>query len=112
MASSSGDNCPHCERELSKKTFEAHKRLYYDRELDQWIKKQCLIPSEHKNALATSEVALEGFDPIDDDKSDKEDSDFDRPPLIELGDESDNSLEEKLDLCSPQEACTFDEEGK
>jgi len=38
--------CPHCDCLLSKKTFEAHKRLYYDGSTDQWIKKCCLEASE------------------------------------------------------------------
>ena len=113
MSSSSGEKCLHCDCELSKKTYETHKRLYYDNESDQWIKKRCLIPSDYKKALATTEVALEEFDP--EDHSEEESIGFDRPPLIELDDESDISLEENIeDLFTPQEieeVYTFDEEG-
>ena len=40
-SSSAKHMCPHCDSLLSKKTFEAHKRLYYDESSFQWIKKGC-----------------------------------------------------------------------
>lgn len=38
--------CPHCDSLLSKKAFEAHRRLYYDSGSQQWIKKRCLQQPE------------------------------------------------------------------
>ena len=31
--------CPHCGNSVTKKTLCAHKRLYYDNDTGQWIKK-------------------------------------------------------------------------
>ena len=33
-------NCTHCGGFVSKKTFLAHKRIYYDSTTDQWLKKR------------------------------------------------------------------------
>ena len=30
-------DCPHCGRNVSLKTFQMHKRLYYDDECDKWL---------------------------------------------------------------------------
>ena len=32
--------CPHCGVEVAKKTFKTHKRLYYDSNTDQWVKRR------------------------------------------------------------------------
>lgn len=32
--------CPHCSCVLSKKTYSAHRRLYYDEDTTQWVKKR------------------------------------------------------------------------
>ena len=31
--------CPHCGNVLAKKVYDAHKRLYYNEEMEQWIKR-------------------------------------------------------------------------
>ena len=33
--------CPHCNVLLSRKAFEAHRRLYYDSIAQTWVKKRC-----------------------------------------------------------------------
>jgi len=65
-----------------RKTFEAHKRLYYDGSTDQWIKK-CLEASED----------LDFEEPIDfHSSSDTEFPDFvaDAPPVVDFGDTGTN----------------------
>ena len=32
--------CPHCGGEVAKKTYQTHKRLYYDSDTDQWVKRK------------------------------------------------------------------------
>ena len=108
-----GVMCPHCDCRLSKKTLDTHKRLYYDEESNKWIKKRCLIPSEHSEALATTEVALEEIDL--DSSSDKgsvnSKSSADRPPLVEFDDESLNASLEHYSDCDDtrdiSEDCKF-----
>ena len=49
MASAPGDakyECQHCDALLSKKTFERHKRLYYDESTCQWVKRRCVSTEE------------------------------------------------------------------
>ena len=37
--------CPHCESQLNKKTYQAHKRLYFDQDSHVWMKKRCVRPT-------------------------------------------------------------------
>ena len=49
MASAPGDakyECQHCDALLSKKTFERHKRFYYDESTCQWVKRHCVSTEE------------------------------------------------------------------
>ena len=81
--------CPHCDCLLSKKTFEAHKRLYYDGSTDQWIKKCCLEASED----------LDFEEPIDfHSSSDTKFPDIvaDAPPVVDFGDVTDTNEQPDL----------------
>ena len=61
--STSGRNhCPHCDSMLARKTYDAHKRLYYDVETDQWIKKRRLTTDDEYNLLSSTENAMEQLD--------------------------------------------------
>lgn len=81
--------CPHCDCKLSRKTYNTHKRLYYNKESDQWIKKRCLIPNEHRDTLVSTEVALEEFDLIGSSSGEEStESHPDRPPLADFCDKS------------------------
>jgi hypothetical protein len=55
-------HCPHCENLLSKKSFNAHKRLYYDEETHQWIKRGKLTTHDDRSLLSETEHAIERFD--------------------------------------------------
>ena len=46
-------HCTHCGGLVSKKTFLAHKRVYYDSNSDQWVKRRELDP-ESKLSLSLS----------------------------------------------------------
>ena len=32
--------CPHCGRDVAKKTYRMHKRMYFDPDTDQWVKRK------------------------------------------------------------------------
>lgn len=51
--------CPHCTSLLSRKAYATHKRLYYDGQTDQWVKKQKLADEA---VLRESEKAMEAYD--------------------------------------------------
>lgn len=55
-------HCPHCETMLSKKSFDAHKRLYYDEDASNWIKKRRLTTDEEHMLLSETEHAIEQFE--------------------------------------------------
>ena len=38
--------CGHCDKDVSKSTFYAHRRLYYDRKTKKWSKTQLFIANE------------------------------------------------------------------
>lgn len=88
--------CPHCNFSLSKKAYETHKRLYYNTESDQWIKKHCLIPDEQIDSLVTTELALEECE-FDLDDSENSDSHSDLPPVPEFDDMSVGSFDTFFD---------------
>ena len=53
-------HCIHCGEFVSKKTFLAHKRIYYDSDSDQWIKKKELDP-ENEFAISTGNGHYHAF---------------------------------------------------
>lgn len=53
--------CPHCDLLLSRKSYEAHKRLYYDGDTSQWIKKSRLASNE-QDLFSKTEEAIEQLD--------------------------------------------------
>lgn len=55
-------HCPHCEIVLSKKSYDAHKRLYYDEDASQWIKKRRFTTKDEHTLLSETEHAIEQFD--------------------------------------------------
>ena len=66
MASTSSDakyRCQHCDLLLSKKTFERHKRLYYDDSTCQWIKKRCVSAEEPVCDFDEPSLELDAFSP-------------------------------------------------
>ncbi len=100
MAAAGKHHCPHCEELLSKKSYEAHKRLYYDCNTG-WIKKRRLTADEEYTRVSTAEQAIEQF-AFETDDSEFQNADetnvdgneeSDRPPLlVDFGDEiMDNS---------------------
>ena len=44
---------------LSRKAYDTHKRLFYDGDTNQWIKKTCLTTEENRQELASTEQAIE-----------------------------------------------------
>ena len=83
-------HCPHCENTLSKKSYDAHKRLYYDEDAGQWIKRRRLTTNDEHTILSETENAIEQFD-FDANLTDSIESPTDiedelPPPYIDLGD--------------------------
>ena len=54
--------CPHCEALLSRKAYDAHKRLFYDDDNNKWIKLDMLTAEEEHLHVAQTEQAMEYFD--------------------------------------------------
>lgn len=78
--------CPHCEILLTKKSYDAHKRLYYD-ENTGWIKKRRLTSDEEHSRVSATEQAIEqcAFDHgLEEDQTRIE---IDAPPLVDFCDE-------------------------
>ena len=57
--SKNGDEafCPHCGIEVARKTYLAHRRLYFDSDTDQWVKRKALC-GDHLSKSRTSTIAL------------------------------------------------------
>ena len=55
--------CQHCDVLLSKKTFEKHKRLYYDDSTCQWIKRRCMCTEEPLCDFDEPSLELDAFCP-------------------------------------------------
>lgn len=55
-------HCPHCATTLSKKSYDAHRRIYYDEDASSWIKKRRLTTDEEHILLSETEHAIEQFD--------------------------------------------------
>lgn len=92
--------CQHCHQYLVKKSFIRHKRLYYDSDADQWIKKRCtdMFDFEEDPELCADETAFQ----ISHDGSNvgcsSNEVDCIPPPLVEL-DEEVNNFGELLIYC-------------
>ena len=56
MAKTSVKLCPHCCTSLSQKSYDTHKRLFYDSATNQWIKE------DHQRELTSTEQAIEECD--------------------------------------------------
>lgn len=106
--------CPHCDTCMSRKSYDAHKRLYYDVETGEWLKKRRLITDDQCAELVSTEQAMEECD-FDLDlafvrESSHNDEPSDRPPLVEFTDADDEQCEDvELNLCEndPQTYSTF-----
>ena len=74
MAKTSVKLCPHCCTSLSQKSYDTHKRLFYDSATNQWIKE------DHQRELTSTEQAIEECDTdfITDEHP---------PPLVDFGDD-------------------------
>lgn len=74
--------CPHCQQNLSKKSFIKHKRLYYDSDTDQWMKKRCtddMFDFQEDLELLADESAFDvGF------ASSSNEADGSPPPIVEF----------------------------
>ena len=53
--------CEHCDKLLCKKTFERHKRLYYDDSTCKWIKKRCVRTEEPPCDFDEPSLELDAF---------------------------------------------------
>lgn len=90
--------CPHCDTCMSRKSYDAHKRLYYDEETGEWIKKRRLITDDQRAELVLTEQAMEECDfdldtaLVREPNHDNETSD--RPPLVEFSDADDQQFED------------------
>ena len=89
--------CPHCSCSLSRKVYEAHKRLYFNADSNQWVKKLCLTSIEYRDSLAITELALEECDDFQNSDVDERriGSTSDPPPLVDF--DSDNSVISEVD---------------
>ena len=79
-----GSFAVHTEILLTKKSYDAHKRLYYDEDTCQWIKKSKLTTDDEHISLSTTETAIEQLDfdigLIPSEHEEYNDSDHDEPP--------------------------------
>lgn len=99
MADEGKLQCPHCETLLSRKSYEAHKRLYYDGDANDWIKKRRLTSDDEHLLISQTEEAIEqfDFDAFGPDEILTEMEFDDRPPLVDFDLEDDRSQEASLD---------------
>ena len=104
MADPTGIFCSHCSSWLSRKSYVTHKRLYHNKETNQWIKKCRLTTEYHHRELAITEEAVEecdyGFstDQLQQDSVITSSIDNERdspPPLVDF--EEDNSMDLHVD---------------
>ena len=82
MADFEKKECPHCEILLTKKSYDAHRRLYYDDNTG-WIKKRRLTCDEDHSRISATEQAIEQCAP----EEDQTRIETDAPPLVDFGDE-------------------------
>ena len=103
--------CPHCFTYLSLKAYDTHKRLFYDGDTNQWIKKTCLTTEEHRQELASTEQAVEecDFDFGGEEHDGGHVSEVDsRPPMVDFEDDPnitqdiDSSFEPDFELMTPE----------
>lgn len=101
--------CPHCGELLSKKSYCAHKRLYYDTDEGCWIKKRRLTADDHHMLIFETEDAIEQFEfdarpEADEVMSGNEDRGESPPPLFDY-DENECSYTGKLQVYSYSYHC-------
>ena len=75
---------------MSRKSYEAHKRLYYDGDRGNWIKKRRLTSDDDHQRISMTEEAIEQFDfaacgSDQENETVNAEVDFDdRPPLVDF----------------------------
>ena len=92
--------CPHCSCELSKKAYNAHKRLYYDNSTHQWIKKRHV-----------TDLEVELFDETDfevEPSIHMSDDNHDAPPIVDFEDCCEEPDEEGLELLAGEPLCNVE----
>ena len=52
--------CPHCGIYLNKKTYQAHKRLYFDKNSKMWVKKRRVSYEVNEFDIGESDDSIEG----------------------------------------------------
>ena len=50
--------CPHCGALVSRKTYRMHKRLYYDSDTEQWIKRKALDSGDSSKSMYSRHIAV------------------------------------------------------
>ena len=78
--------CAHCNSHLSVKTWKAHRRLYFDKDTETWIKKTCSCTEEEFDDW--EEELHAGNDAL---QKSSNGSDCDIPPMVDFDDGKDFS---------------------